>query len=556
MNSSEPCTSEQSKSSRRSPKLRKDFPRDQSSWYDDCLDESGKIGDLQWQSRERTRNNDGACNTVSTTCNRARDRHSCNSCSCGHQEDYGDTDNCFMSTVRCGREMKIARKTGVEKPRVHYRRCYPLDSFIVSKGSRVVSTQKNANPKQVWEPMDARKKTNLDNTAKASGSIGNVDPLKPVECDTSGFQKVGAECEPLPLDSESSRDVYKPEVDQPYENIEINQDTLCDVTLLVSKHKCYSTNDEGSSHDEEPMANSASSDSSSSCMSEGDRESTTSSTTSSCAQNPDSSSSNSEESPVRTNSILGTPSIRPASRSLLETCAGKGFREYGPKSTRPVRSDRSGFGMPPFQDQLMYHRSMNVPPHSPATMGLHNHSWAAPTNGNFQYGRPSHIYSSPLVFGVPGNQFADYLARQYSSVNPYLAPAFNRMPAEPIHRTAASFRAMSPSPPCQNGAQPIVGHTKDMNLEGHSSKLIPLSLKDLPEDEKSPDTDVSFSLFQFNLPIASSVPPSSKGDKTGESAARTPLTQVQAQLCAREQTDVKEYNLFSTKDSGISFSFM
>jgi hypothetical protein len=66
--------------------------------------------------------------------------------------------------------------------------------------------------------------------------------------------------------------------------------------------------------------------------------------------------------------------------------------------------------------------------------------------------------------------------------------------------------------------------------------------------------DASFSLFQFNLPIASPVTPSSKDDESRELAARMPLVQVQAQLCSREQADVKEYNLFS-KDNGI-FSFM
>ncbi|XP_062210479.1 uncharacterized protein LOC133911978 [Phragmites australis] len=546
--SSDLGTLEQSKFSRRSPRSRKDFPQDQSGWYDDyCLDESEKNGDLQWQSRERTRNSDGACNAVSTTNNRTRDRHVCNSCSCGHQEDYRDMDNCFVSTVRSGREMKMARTIGGEKPRVQYRRCYPLDSFIVSK--------KNVIPKQVWEPMNARKKTNLDNTTKASGSICNVDPLKPVDCDTSGCQKLGDRCEPLPLNSESSRDIYISETDQPCETSERNQDASCDVTLVVNKHKCYSTNDEGSKHDEEPMTNSASSDSSSSCMTEGDRESTMSSTTS-CAQNPDSSSSDSEESPDRINSALDTPPLRTASRSLLETCAGNGFREYQPKATRPAHNDRFGFGISPFQDQLLHHRSMHVPPHSSATMGLHNHSWAAPTNGNFQYARPSHLYSSPLVFGVPGNQFVDYPV-QYSNVNPYPASAFSHMPPVPIHKAAASFRVMPPPPPCQNGAQQISAHPhRAMNLEMHPSKLKPLSLKDLPEDKKKlQDADASFSLFQFNLPIASPVPPSSIDDKTGELAERTPLTQVQAQVCSGEQTDVKEYNLFSSKDSGV-FSFM
>lgn len=192
-------------------------------------------------------------------------------------------------------------------------------------------------------------------------------------------------------------------------------------------------------------------------------------------------------------------------------------------------------------------------------MGFHDRSWAAPTNGNFQYARPSHLYSSPLAFGIPGNHFIDY---------PYVAPGFSHIPQEPIHKATASFRAMPLSPHIQNGHRQVAGHTqRDMNIERHPSKLtMPATgknpqedknksgLKDLPEDKNKPwDADASFSLFQFNLPIASPVTPSK--DKSEELAARTPLVQVQAQLCSREQADVKEYNLFSSKDNGI-FSFM
>ncbi|RCV45756.1 hypothetical protein SETIT_9G478700v2 [Setaria italica] len=562
MDSSDLCTSEQSKSSKRSPRLREDFPQDQSCWYDDCQDEYGRIGDLQWQSRERARSSDRSCNAVSTTNNRTRDRHAYNSCSCGHQEDYGVVNNCFLSTARSGREMKMARKSGVDKPRVQYRRCYPLDNFVVSKATRIASTQKNAILKQVWEPMDARKTTNLDNTDNVACSIDNVDPLESVDCDTSGCQKLAARCESQPLASESSSDVCKS--DQQCGTTERSQAAACDGTLTVNKQNCYPGNDEGSRHDEELMMNSAGSDGSSSCMSEGDRESSSSSMTSLSAQNPESSSSESEESPDRTKSTVGTPSSRTASRSLLEACAGNGFREYQPKATRLAHNDRLGFNTSPFQDQLLRQQSMHVSPYSPATMGLHNRSWAAQTNGNFHYARPTHLYSSPLVFGAPGNHFVDYPV-QYSSVNPYLAPAFSHMPPEPIHTTPASFRAMPLSTPFRNGPQHIAGHAhREMNLERHPAKLTTLSgkdlledknrsgLKDLPEDKnKSQDADASFSLFQFNLPIASPVTPSSKDDKNGELTARTPLLQVQAQLCSREQADVKEYNLFSSKDNGI-----
>jgi len=556
MDSSDLCTSDQSKSLRRSPRSREDFPRDQSCWYDDCQDESGRIGESQWKSRERTKGIDRSCNAASTSNNRTRERHSYNSCSCGHPEDSGVMDSCFLPIARSGREMKIARKSGVEKPRLQYHRCYTLDNFIVSKGNRAGCTQKNAIPKQVWEPMDARRKTNLHNTVHDSGSINNVDPLKHVVFDNSRSQKFGVGCESQPQASESTRDVC--DSDQPCANGGTNQTTSCDSTPMVNKPNCYSENDEGSRHDEELMTNSAGSDSSSSCMSEGDRESSSSSTTSSSTQNPESS-SESEESPKRINSKVGTPSSRAASRSLFEACAGNGFREYQPKATRPAHNDMFGYNVSPVQDQLLHYQGMHAPQRPPITMGFHDRPWAAPTNGNFQYARPSHLYSSPLVFGIPGNHFIDY---------PYMAPAFSHIPPEPIHKASASFRAMPLSPPFQNGHRQVAGHTqRDMNLERHHSKLtMPTGmdppedknksgLKDLSEDKNKPwNADASFSLFQFNLPIASPVTPSSK-DKSEELAARTPLVQVQAQHCSREQADVKEYNLFSSKDNGI-FSFM
>ncbi|XP_008660362.1 uncharacterized protein [Zea mays] len=556
MDNSDISTSDQPKSLRRSPRSRDYFPQDQSCWYDDCGDESGRIGELRWKSREKTRGTDRSCNTASTSNNKTRERHSYNFCSCGHPEDYGVMDSCFLPTVRSVREMKIARKSGVEKPKVQYNRCYTLDSFIVPKGNHAGCTQKNAIPKQVWEPMDARRKTNLHNTVHDSGSINDVDPLKHVVFDNSGSHKFSVRCESQPQASESSRDVCNS--DQRCANGGRNQTTSCASTLMVNKQNCYSENDEGSRHDVELMTNSASSDSTSSCMSQGDRESSSSSTTSSSAQNPESS-SESEESPERINSTVGTPSSRAASRSLLEACAGNGFREYQPKTTRPAHNDMFGYNVSPVQDQLLHYQITHPPQQPPITMGFHDRSWAAPTNGNFQYARPSHLYSSPLVFGVPGNHFIDY---------PYMAPAFSHIPPEPIHKAAGSFRAVPLSLPFQNGHRQVAEHTqRDMNLERHPSKLTMLTGKDPPEDKnksglkylpedknKSWEADASFSLFQFNLPIASPVTPSSK-DKSGKLAARTPLVEVQPQLCLREQADVKQYNLFSSKDNGI-FSFM
>ncbi|EAY89109.1 hypothetical protein OsI_10597 [Oryza sativa Indica Group] len=559
-NSSDLFTSGQSKSSRWNLRLRKDFPQYQSSCcYDECGDENGSIGDFQWQSKERTRHSARSCNSVFTTNNRTRDRHNYISFSCDPRDDYVINDSCSSSSTGSGRETKMARKTGVERPRVQYRRCYPLDNFIVSKESRTGNTQqKNVAPKQVWEPMDSQKKNLLDNKNNGSGAVCNVDPTKLVEQDSSECPNFDAGHEPLSQSSERSRDICKSETDQPCENNEKNQATSCGGTIMVDKQDCYSTKDEGSGHDEELMMNSTSSDGLSSCTSEADRESSTSSVTSLSAQHQESSSSDSEESPERVNSIEEAPSTKTVSRSLLEACAGKGFREYQPKAMHRPHNDRLGFNIPPFQDQLLHHQSMHVPTHSSATMGLHNHPWAAPASGYMQYAQPSHFYSNPLGFGVPGKQSPDFPV-QYSNVHHFPAPAFSYAPPEPIRKTTPSFRVMHTSPPYRNGLHQsqTVGHPHgDPTLERHPSQPKPLDLKDAPgENKSSPEGNASFSLFQFNLPIAPPAPPSSKDDTSGESATRTPLAQVQVQPCSREQTDVKEYNLFCSKN-GSMFSFI
>ncbi|TVU14759.1 hypothetical protein EJB05_38295 [Eragrostis curvula] len=473
MDCSDCCsTSEQSESSKRSPRLWKDSPQDQPCWCDGSEDEPGRIGDSQWQLIERKRSSARSC------------------------------------------------------------------SLTVSKGSRISSAQKIAILKQVWEPVYARKKTGLYSTDNAWGSVGNVNPLKPVDCDATGCQKLRAGCdEPLHLASENSSNLYISGTHQACGNSQSCQAASSDGTHMVNKQDCYSTPDESFWHDEDLMRKYDSYSSLSSCMGEGDRESScsSSSVTISSEQNPESSlSDETEGSPYRIESNLDTLPLRTASQSLLEACAWKGFRECRPETTGPTHSDRFGFNAP-IQYQQFHHQSMHVPSNSPATLRLHNHyCWASPTNRNFQY--VNHRV-------------------QYRNVNPYLAHQQCCMHPEPIQKAAASFRAVPPSPPCQDGDKQIVGHPhRKINAERHpSNKLKRLGQKDHQEDngKTQDDADASFSLFQFSLPIASPVPASFEDDRCGEFSDRTPL----AQVCSREQTGVKEYKLFSTKDSGM-FSFI
>ncbi|XP_062200407.1 uncharacterized protein LOC133903072 [Phragmites australis] len=538
---------EESKSSR----FRRDFPQEQdpSCWNEDCRYDTGDTGDIQRQSRERTMNPARGYNTVFSANNRARDRY--NPCSCGNQEDY----RYFSTTARPSREMKMARKTVVEKPRLQYRRCYPLDSFIVSKGGRV-GGNKNAGPKKVWEPMDSRKKASLGNANNAAVSADDADRSSEVECskDVNECQNLETGCEPLAeVCSKGSEEACKSDTDQPCKESEKNQAACNSGPHVVDNPDCCLTKDAGRT------ANLTSSGSSS-CLSEGDRDSSMSSMTSLSAQNAESSStSDSEESSERNNSSPGDPATKSASRSLLEMCAGNGFREYQPKSIHPPDGNQFGFSVAPFQDQLLHHQKVHAPPYSPTFMGFHNHPLPVPTNGYIPYPQPGHFYPSPVApvgYGVAGNQCVDFPMHYSNNIHPYSGPEFGFMPSQPIHKAQVNFHAVPPAPLCRNGAPVVI--TPDMQ---QSHALPPKLNQAVPQNgcaedsTKQKDDDCTpFSLFQFNLPIAPPALATSKEEQSGGALASRPPPVAPAQSCSREETNIKEYNLFSGCN-GVVFPF-
>ncbi|KAL6642584.1 hypothetical protein ACP70R_020765 [Stipagrostis hirtigluma subsp. patula] len=547
-----PFICEQSKSSRRNMRFRRDFPQEQhdSYWYEDCQDDSGDFGDIQRQSRERIRNNARGYNSVFSTNNRTRDRY--NPCSCGHQEDY----RYFSPTARPSREVKMARRTVVEKPRLQYRRCYPLDSFIVSKGGRVGSTpNKSAGPKQVWEPMDASKKASLGNANNAAGTADDTDRSNLLECskDINECEKIDTRSDPhAEVCSNRSDEACKSDTDLPCKEGEKDQAASADEDLVVNKPDCCMAKDAGHT------TNLSSSDSSS-CLSEGDRDSSMSSMTSLSAQNAESSStSDSEESSERNNSTPGDPPTKNASRSLLEMCAGNGFREFQPKSMQTPDSNKIGFGtIAPFQDQMLHHQKVHAPPYSSTFMGFHNHPLSVTTNGYIPYPQPGHFYPSPMApvgYGVPGNQCVDF-PMQFSSVHTYPGSEFGYAPAQPVHKTPASFHAVPPAPLCRNGVSLVMSPDRQQShaLPPLFNKVVPQS--DCPEQiAKQKDDNTPFSLFQFNLPIGPPAPATTKDEQSGGELASKPST-AQAQPCSREETNIKEYNLFSASSGGL-FQFI
>ncbi|CAL4932587.1 unnamed protein product [Urochloa decumbens] len=550
---------EESISSRRNLRYRRDFPQEQdaSYWYEDCQDDSG---DIQQHSRERTRNNTRGYSTAFSANNRTRDRY--NPCSCGHQEEY----RYFPNTARPSRDMKMTRKT-VEKPRLQYRRCYPLDSFIVPKGGRVGGTPtKNVGPKQVWEPMDARKKASLGNGNNTAGIADDADRSDKVECskDISECEKLEKVCEPLAdVCSERSDEVAcKSDTDQPCREGEKSQSGCNDGPHVVDKPDSCLTKNTGRT------ANLTSSDSSS-CLSEGDRDSSMSSMTSLSAQNAESSSNDSEESSDRNNSSPGDPPAKSASRSLLEMCAGNGFREYQPKGFHPPDGNQFGFRVAPFQDQMLPHQKVRAPPYSTPFMGFHNHPLPVPTNGYLSYPQPGHFYPGPVApvgYGVTGNQCVDFPMQYSNNIHPYSGPEFGFLPSVPVHKTPVSFHAVPvpPLPPlCRSGVPVVMNPERQQShpLLPKLNQAVPVAENGCAEDntakQKQKDDDSTpFSLFQFNLPIAPPAPAASKEEQCGGALAppRPPPPPIaRAQPCSREETNIKEYNLFSGCNNGVRF---
>ncbi|WVZ57877.1 hypothetical protein U9M48_008212 [Paspalum notatum var. saurae] len=541
-----PFLCEESKSSRRNLRFRRDFPQEQddSYWYEDCHDESG---DVQWQSRERIRNNTRGYSSIFNANNRTRDRYN-NPCSCGHQEDY----RYFSTAARPNRETKISRKPASEKPRLQYRRCYPLDSFTGANGGRVGGIpNKNSGPKQVWEPMDARKKASLGNGNNATGVADDAD-RSGCSKDITECEKLEKVCEPL------AEEACKSDTDQACREEDEKNQSACNDDVMDRPNCCLIK-------DTAKTANLTSSDSSS-CLSEGDRDSSMSSMTSLSAQNAESSSttSDSEESSDRNNNSPSDPPGKNTSRSLLEMC-GNGFREYQPKGLHSPDGNQFGFRAP-FQDQMLHQQKVHAPPYSSPFMGFHNHPLPVPTNGYLQYPHPGHFYPAPVApvgYGISGNQCVDFPVQYNNNIHPYSSPEFGFLPSPPVHKTPVSFHAVPvppPTPLCRSGVAVVMNQERQQSPalpKLNQAVLVPENCcaEDSATKQKQKDDSTPFSLFQFNLPIAPPAPATSKeehGRATLASSRQVPI--APAQPCSREETNIKEYNIFSGCN-GVMFQF-
>jgi hypothetical protein len=267
----------------------------------------------------------------------------------------------------------------------------------------------------------------------------------------------------------------------------------------------------------------------------------------------------SEESSERFNSSPGDPPTKNGSRSLLEMCVGNGFREVKPKSIQPPDSNQIGFGIvAPLQDQLLHHQKVQAPPYSStAFMGFHIHPLSVPTNGYIPYPQPGHFYPSPVApvgFGIAGSQCVDFPVQYSNNVHPYSGSEFGYVPPQPV-QAPVSFHAVPPAPLCRNGAPVVMNPERQQNHALPPSSIVVPQIGCSEDNTKQKDDDITpFSLFQFNLPIAPPAPAASKEEQCGVAMLSRPAI-AKGQPCAREETDIKEYNLFSGGCTGVLFPF-
>lgn len=521
MDANESFILEQSKSTRRRLKYINDHPGNKNA----VAKKSNRISDLPYRSRGRY------------------DYHSCG---CGdrgqdgayHQQSY--------------------------KPRQPYYRSvkfslsgYVSDSFPLQKGSGVGTggmTKKDPTLKQVWEPMDSRKKIHTINTTNSTtnNNDSNADLPDKADCGSNEHKQGenGGEFE------------------------DMNHREGCNLENQQRQDMCTGYNTSSGS----PVNHRHDLDNCSSCPSEGDssissssgphHESSSSTSDSEDASQQSDGRDNSTCTSEKNDSIFPKELPKELGSQLPSKIDSPG--KCGVLMSPPERENGTGLRVSQVtkdgeNETKHVHMRNGVlpahtqPVHGPAFypsvgIGYHNqpvtNSWAGPTNG-YPFSQPGH-YSYPnhhLGYGIP-MQYAAPVVHPFPTAHSFglnqQAPVYKQYGAR--DNTTVNRPGLGPS-----GADPVgnrrVLPPQNSNLERRV--VTPMSqvsmrpssnLMNNNGEEKCQNEEPShFSLFHFGGPMGCRDQLKLNDGKKG------------GLQCAREDSDVKEYNLFSSK--GGSFSF-
>jgi len=583
---------EQSKSSRRKLRLKKDSLQGQASKR---YEGSVRHGDSDTMSTDLSRLMNGAhrplrerfVKTNTRSCNpkfsekyhcssnRLRDRYDFQSCSCSQNADYRPKDRYHMPAIRSGREIKITNKTDptMDMPRSLYRGskysygCFIPDNCVLPKGKLSSNTlgRDIIHTRKIWEPMDARRRGSRGNSGSDVNSRAAVAAN---QSEGLEFEKADTECS-----SEISGNLSKDDTMSSHESCVSDRTTSSTGFVTVTKSGCFSKDGAVSSSMStscgDPTLSSSSSDNCSSCLSEGD-----SSSTSSGAQNGESSSTSDSEdaSPqsegrddtshnkCRTNG--GSSFMRTSAEFEVTSCEAANFPREEPRKAAQI-SDNGGFGFvtPPQHQHIlpMHDQSIHMPIFSSPAVGYQNQSavsWQASPNGLVPFPQPNHFVSppSPLGYSLPASHSSEF-GMQYNPLQAISASLFNARDHslyQPNNRVYVS----SPKEQMKN-----FSITEPVSSESPLERQFP----DRPIPSKPPsngqngsagnayrlhDDSSSFSLFHFGGPMVAttrfpvSLIEESKEESNGRSTPKSAA--AQADIACSKDMSIEEYSLFST----------
>ncbi|OAY75653.1 hypothetical protein ACMD2_11295 [Ananas comosus] len=555
---------EQSKSSRRKLRFRKESMQDQTSnWYDKIIQDnepelnartsasSRSMSGMHKLSRERVlRNNTRNCNTMKFSdkfhCSnsRMRDRYQdFHSCNCNHQGDYrikaANTTVCALDGQRpFYRTIKYSNNG-----------CYPPDkgSYVGSSPNKIFHT------KQVWEKC-SRKSTDV-----ASETCAKNDQSEVVG-NTKGCN--GSE-------EEHSRNSEN--LDALNNDLVLEDNAYQSRLVVVTKSDCYSKDGVEKEIDSFTIKSNFPLD----------NISDPSSTSSSSAQNNESSSTSdsedaSQQSDGRDTSACFSIGFSKFPDETVERNSidkGRSPPESSIKALHSSNNGRLGSDMSPTRQNMPPMRNQNV--HMPIFPSPHMGYYSKPaapwaTNGLLPFAQPDH-FAIPTPVGYPGfsihynslqpSAASPFGGTQYpvyhngSKVTPTLKEQYkyadscgSQQVVSPIAEPIGSRRPLESSFPKRQ----IPPRPHSAEQSGGLGSASPESASELHSDSPS------FSLFHFGGPMAGLSaglvlnPLSSKEEISGGLVSQSPITK--ANSCSKEETNVEEYRLFSSRN-GATFSF-
>ncbi|XP_074571688.1 uncharacterized protein LOC141828209 [Curcuma longa] len=506
----------------------------------------------------------------------------------------------------------------VHMPRLSYQNAkygsgyYSHDNFSFPKGKHVINSPgKEIFRKQVWEPLDAQRKVSRNHSDPQLTSITCLEPSQ-----TAGFVKGESGCQQhttlesvsdvcLANNSTSSGELGTMMSCDAHvchdnlDNIDTGTDVACQDKLgPLRKKENYLKNDTEEDlspakiTSSDPVRSSSSSDNCFSCPSEGD-----SSTSSSSGQNAESSVTSdsedasqqscggdasipnndffqrlSDEFPDNKGKANGDDSFS----SFIAGCPSENCLECDYPVENSVAGSESYSGQPGYVTPPIKHmlpganHSMNLPyVHSPA-FGYHTWNldpWQCACNGFMTYPQANHyLLPNHLGYRPWKDRHSDFTIH-YGPVQPVALSVFdankellyqttNRMnlgtfKEQKGHDQSCGFQQS------HSLIEPI-GHRRSVSNRQVPSK--PLSAeKGIGEHCAKPNSEhPSFSLFHYGGPVDANTAGFNgkshplKDETTGGIVSN--LSTTQGQACSKEEIEVEEYCLFSSRyDAKFSF---